>query len=75
MCIARNSNADVSSTETGEEEPVGEFGFGTKKKDGRGLVELMTRNGLVVKGSFVLKRENHKMSRIGVEITSWNCLY
>ena len=49
-------------TEQGEEENVGKYGWGTRNREGQALVELMTRNGLAFVGSFVQKRENHKIT-------------
>ena len=62
MCIAGDFNGHVGTAETGEEESVGGFGFGTGNREGRDLVELVTRNGLAVAETFFKKRESHKIS-------------
>ena len=61
-CIAEYFNGHVGTAETGEEDSVGGFGFGTRNQDGRELIELFMRNGLAVAGTFFKKRKNHKIS-------------
>ena len=46
----------------GEEDSVGGFGFRTRNREGRELIELVMKNWLAVKGTFFKKRENHKIS-------------
>ena len=60
--VAGDFNEHVGKTETGEEESVGGFGWGTQNGEGRGLVELAMRVGMAVAGSFFQKRESHYVS-------------
>ena len=61
MCIAGDFNGHVGTAETGEES-VGVFGWGTRNREGRELVELVMRNRLAMAGTFFKKQENHKIS-------------
>ena len=62
VCIAGDFNGHVGMAETGEEESVGGFGWGTRNREGRELVELVMRNWLAVAGTFFKKRESRKVS-------------
>ena len=62
MYIAGDFNGEVGTTESGEEESVGGFGWGTRNRDSRELVELVMRNGLAEAGTFFKKQENPKIS-------------
>ena len=41
---------------------MGRFGWGTRNREGRELVEMLRRNGLAVAGTFFLKKESHKIT-------------
>ena len=41
---------------------VGKFGWGTRNREGRELVELVARNGMAIAGSFFQTRESHKIT-------------
>ena len=60
--IADYLKGHVGIAETGEEDSVWGFGFGTRNRDGRELIELVMRNRLAVAGTFFKKRKNHKIS-------------
>ena len=62
LCIAGDVNARIGETETGEEEHVGKYVWGTMNREGQALVELMTRHCLAFVGSFFQKRESHKIT-------------
>ena len=51
--------------EPGHEESIGRFGWGTRNREGRELVEMLRRNGLAVAGTFFQKKEaqNHLQER------------
>ena len=55
-------NGHLGIAVMGEEDSVGGFGFGTRNREGRELIELVMKNWLAVKGTFFKKRENHKIS-------------
>ena len=44
--IAKYLYAHIGETEPGEEGNVGMYGWGTRNREGKALVELMARNGL-----------------------------
>ena len=48
--------------EPGDEESIGRFGWGTRNREGRELVEMLRRNGLAVAGTFFQKKESHKIT-------------
>ena len=56
LCVAGYFNAHVGVAETGDEESIGRYGWGTRNREGQDLVEMVMRNGLVVAGSFVQKK-------------------
>ena len=62
MCIAGDFNGHVDTAETGKEESVRGFGWGTRNRESRELIELVMRNGLAIAGTFFKKQENHKIS-------------
>ena len=64
MCIPGDFNGHVGTTQTGEEDSVGGFRWGTRDREDRELVELVMRYGLAVAGTFFKKRENHKIMKI-----------
>ena len=62
LCVAGDFNAHISVVEPGDEESIGRFGWGTRNREGRELVEMLRRNGLVVAGTFFQKKESHKIT-------------
>ena len=48
--------------ETGDEASIGRFGWGTRNREGRSIVKMLRRNGLVVAGTFFQKKESHKIN-------------
>ena len=51
-----------SAVEPGVEKSIGRFGWGTRNREGRELVEMLRRNGLAVAGTFFQKKESHKIT-------------
>ena len=62
LCVAGDFNAHVGVAETGDEESIGRYGWGTRNRGGQDLVEMVMRNGMVVAGSFFQKRDSHKVT-------------
>ena len=62
LCVAGDFNAHIGVVEPGDEESIGRFGWGTRNREGRELVEMLRRNGLVVAGTFFQKKESHKIT-------------
>ena len=62
LCIAGDFNAHVGVVEPGEEESVGRYGWGARNREGRALVELVSRHWLALASSFFQKRESHKIT-------------
>ena len=62
LCVAGYFNAHVGVAETGDEECIGRYGWGTRNREGQDLVEMVMRNGMVVAGSFIQKRDTHKVT-------------
>ena len=52
LCFSGDFNAHIGVVETGDEEGIGRFGWGTMNRKGRELVEMLRRNGLAVAGTF-----------------------
>ena len=52
----------IGVVEPGDEESIGRFGWGTRNREGRELVEMLRRNGLAVAGTFFQKKESHKIT-------------
>jgi len=75
LCVAGDFNAHVGVRGIGEEECVGNFGWGTRNREGSELVELCLRNGMAVAGSFFKKRASHKITyRSGLHKTELDLL-
>ena len=62
LCVAGDFNAHIGVVEPGDEESIGRFGWGTRNREGRELVEMLSRNGLAVAGTFFQKKESHKIT-------------
>ena len=62
LCVTGYCNAHVGVADTGDEESVGRYGWGTRNREGQDLVEMVMRNGMVVAGSFFQKRVSHKVT-------------
>ena len=62
LCVTGDFNAHMGVAETGDEESIGRYGWGTRNREGQDLVEMVMRNGMVVAGSFVQKRDSHKVT-------------
>ena len=74
LSVAGDFNAHIGVVEPGDEESIGRFGWGTRNREGRELVEMLRRNGLVVAGTF-FQKENHKITYTGVDGTRQNSTY
>ena len=74
LCVVGDFNAHVGLVETGDEESIGRYGWGTRNREGQDLAEMVMRNGMVVAGSFFKKRDSHKVT-YSVETTkqNWPC--
>ena len=48
--------------EPGDEDSIGRFGWGTRNRKGRELVEVLMRNELAVAGTFFQKKDSHKIT-------------
>ena len=62
LCVAGDFNAHIGVVESRDEESIGRFGWGTRNREGRELVEMLRRNGLTVAGTFFQKKESHKIT-------------
>ena len=62
LCVAGDFNAHLGVVEPGDEEYIGRFGWGTRNREWRELVEMLRRNGLAVAGTFLQKKESHKIT-------------
>ena len=62
MCVAGDFNAHIDVVEQGVEESIGRFGWGTRNREGRELVEMLRRNWSAVAGTFFQKNESHKIN-------------
>ena len=62
LCVAGDFNAHIGVVEIGDEASIGRFGWGTRNREGRELVEMLRRNGLAVAGTFFQKKESHKIT-------------
>jgi len=62
LCIAGDFITHVGVAKLGEEEHFGKFGWGTRKREGQEMVELVAWNGMATAGSFFQKWENHKIT-------------
>ena len=75
LCVVGDFNAHIGAAETGDEESVGRFGWGTRNREGQDLVEMVRRNGLAVAGTFCQKKESHKITyRSGMHKTELDLL-
>ena len=52
----------VGVAELGEEKYFGQFGWGTRNREGQELMELVGRNGMAIAGSFFQKQESHNIT-------------
>ncbi len=59
--VADDFNLHIGVVEPGDEESIGRFGWGTRNREGRELVEMLRRNGLVVTGTF-FQKESHNIT-------------
>ena len=62
LFIAGDFNAHIGVVEQGDEENIGGFGWGTRNREGRELVEMLRRNGMAVAGTFLQKKESHTIT-------------
>ena len=62
LCVAGDFNAHIGVVEPGDEESIGRFGWGTRNREGRELVEMLRRNGLAVAGTFFQKKDSHTIT-------------
>lgn len=60
LWIAGDLNAHVGKAEAGEEECVGNFGWGTRNREGQELVSMLMRNRLCVAGPSLKSEKNIK---------------
>ena len=61
MCVAGDFNAHIDVVEPGDEESIGRFGWVTRNREERELVEMLRRNGMAVAGTFFQKKESLKI--------------
>ena len=74
LCVAGDFNAHIVVVEPGDEESIERFGWGTRNREGRELVEMLRRNGLVAAGTFFQKKESHTgADGSGQNSTYWWC--
>ena len=62
LCVAGDFNTHIGVVDPRDEESIGRFGWGTRNREGRELVEMLRRNGLAVAGTFFQKKESHKIT-------------
>ena len=62
LCVAGDFNAHIGVVGPGDEESIGRFGWGTRNREGRELVEMLRRNGWAVAGTFFQKKESHEIT-------------
>ena len=60
LCVAGDFNAHIGMVEPGDGESVGRFGWGTRNREWRELVEMLRRNGLAAAGKFSRRRRTTK---------------
>ena len=61
LCVA--FHAHIGVVEPRDEESIGRFGWGTRNREGRELVEMLRRNGcMAAAGTFFQKKESHKIT-------------
>ena len=51
LCIAGDFNAHIDVVELGDEENIRTFGWGTRNREGRELVDMLRRNGFGGRGN------------------------
>ena len=56
LSVVGDINAHEGVAETGDEESIGRYGWGTRDKEGQDLVEMVMRNGMVP------ERKSHKVT-------------
>ena len=61
LVVAGDMNAHVGKRQNSEE-TIGRYGWGSRNREGQDLVEMLTRNQMVVVNSFFQKRESHKIT-------------
>ena len=52
LCVVGDFNAHIGVVAPGDEESIGRFGWGTRNREGRELVDILRRNGLAIAGTF-----------------------
>ena len=63
LSVAGDSNAHIGMFELWDEESIGRrFGWGTRNREGRELVEMLRRNRVVAAGTFFQKTESHTIT-------------
>ena len=62
LVVVEPGNALLVVVEPGDEESIGRFGWRTRNREGRELVEMLRRNGLVVAGTFFQKKESQQIT-------------
>ena len=64
LCVLRaiSMHTSVGVVEPGDEESIRRFGWGTRNREMRELVEMLRRNGLAVAGTFFQKKESHNIT-------------
>ena len=73
--VAGDFNATIGVVEPGDEESIGRFGWGTRNRKGRELVEMSRRNGLAVAGTFFQANNSHNITyRSGRHNTEFDLL-
>ena len=62
LCVAGDCNAHIGVVEPGDEGSIARFGWGTRNRERRELVEMLMWNWLAVAGTFFQKKESHKIT-------------
>ena len=62
LCVAGDFNVHIGVVELGDEESIGRFGWGTRNREGRELVEMLRMNRMAVAGTFFQKKESHTIT-------------
>ena len=62
LFVAGDFIAHIGVVEPGDEESTERFGWRTRNREGRKLVEVLRRNGLADAGTFFQKKDSHKIT-------------
>ena len=75
LCVAGGFNAQIGVVGAGDESSIGRFGWGTRNREERELVEMLRRNGLAVAGTCFQKKKSHNITcRSGIMDQRSRCI-